>query len=303
MRFPAFKIVVFAAVVASAVVLFEFATRAAYQPPAPAAAEAAAKPADNDGPLGSQLDAILKKIRAKLAASAAGAPVAEKDYADELKQLDQLYAEHKNDQNDGPPNILYFEALIYSQVLQNPEKALALVEQIIATYPNSGPAKDLKDMLPVFQAEARAAWAARTLVVGTAFPNFVATGLDGKPLSPASYKGQVVLIDFWATWCPECVVSMPGLMDTYNHFHDQGFAIIGVSLDDDKAKLLQYLADNKITWPQFYDGKHWENALAVKYGVNKAPTTYLLDRDGVILAKDLAGAALDQAVAAALAKK
>jgi peroxiredoxin len=86
-------------------------------------------------------------------------------------------------------------------------------------------------------------------------------------------------------------------------YHKQGFEIIGISLDKDQAKLTSFTKDKNMTWTQYFDGLQWQNKLAVKYGVNSIPATYLLDGQGTIIGKDLRGEALEQAVAKALAKK
>ena len=129
------------------------------------------------------------------------------------------------------------------------------------------------------------------------------TDVSGQPLSVAGEKGKVVLVDFWATWCGPCRAEMPNVIAAYKKYHDQGFEIIGVSLDHEKAELSSYLKDQNIAWPQFFDGQGWTNALAVKYGVDAIPANFLLDGDGKIIGKELRGDDLDQAVATALAKK
>jgi thiol-disulfide isomerase/thioredoxin len=129
--------------------------------------------------------------------------------------------------------------------------------------------------------------------------------MTGKPLSIANYKGKVVLLDFWATWCPPCRAELPNVLKTYKEYHAQGFEIIGISLDrdQDREKLTSFLEEKNMTWPQFFDGNYWKNKLAVKYGVNSIPATYLLDGQGTIIGKDLRGEELDKAVAKAVAKK
>jgi peroxiredoxin len=141
------------------------------------------------------------------------------------------------------------------------------------------------------------------LVEGTKFPDFNEKDLAGKPLSIANYKGKVVLINFWATWCVPCMAELPNVLKTYSKYHDKGFEIIGISLDADQQKLLAFTKKMNMTWPQFFDGTGWENKLAVKYGIEGIPATFLLDGEGKIIAEDLRGEELEQAVAKALAKK
>ena len=140
--------------------------------------------------------------------------------------------------------------------------------------------------------------------VGEPLADFDEKDLDGKPLSIAAFKGKVVLLDFWATWCPPCMIELPNVIATYKKHHQEGFEIIGITKDDDRATLEKFLQrQDGMTWPQFFDGNRTGNKLAVKYGVNLIPFTVLLDRDGKVIASHLSGEALETAVSAALAKK
>ena len=113
----------------------------------------------------------------------------------------------------------------------------------------------------------------------------------------------MVLVDFWATWCGPCVDELPNVLAAYKKYHGQGFEIVGISLDEDQAKLTSFLKEQGMTWAQFFDGKGWENKLAVKYGVESIPATFLLDGEGTIIAKNLRGPALDAELARRLAQK
>ena len=172
------------------------------------------------------------------------------------------------------------------------------MEQLQRDFPDSKPVKVIKQ-----QAESKKLRDA--LVEGAKFPDFDEKDLAGKPLSIARFKGKVVLLDFWATWCGPCRNELPNVLKTYEKHHADGFEIIGISLDrdQDREKLDGFIKEKKMTWPQFFDGKYWQNKLATKYGVNSIPATYLLDGEGTIIGKDLRGEDLEQAVAKALAKK
>jgi thiol-disulfide isomerase/thioredoxin len=163
--------------------------------------------------------------------------------------------------------------------------------------PGDWPIRDLEND------EKRAAKIQSTLNVGAKFPEFNEKGVDGKPLSLADYKGKVVLIDFWATWCGPCRGEIPNVVASYQKYHGKGFEVIGVSLDQDRQKLLDYTRQQNMTWQQYFDGQGWSNKLAAKYGIESIPATYLLDGNGKIIGQDLRGDALGAAVAKALANK
>jgi thiol-disulfide isomerase/thioredoxin len=136
--------------------------------------------------------------------------------------------------------------------------------------------------------------------IGAPLKDFDEKDLEGKPLSIASRKGKVVLIDFWATWCGPCVRELPNVLKTYEKYHDKGFEIIGISLDSDKDKLTTFIKEKKMTWPQYFDGKGWQNKVSTQYGIQSIPATYLIDKEGKVLAIGLRGEALEAAVGKAL---
>lgn len=127
-----------------------------------------------------------------------------------------------------------------------------------------------------------------------------ATDLQGAPISFDQYKGKVVLVDFWATWCPPCRAEMPNVIATYNKYHDKGFDIVGISLDQDKAALDKYIAENKMPWRQVFDGKGWDSEVGKNFGVRAIPFAMIIGRDGKIAALNARGEGLEKAVAKAL---
>lgn len=128
------------------------------------------------------------------------------------------------------------------------------------------------------------------------------TAVDGREVDLADLRGKVVLVDFWATWCPPCVEEVPEVVEVYEKFKDQGFEIVGISLDQDKSALEKFTKENKMTWPQFFDGQGWDNEIAKRFKIQSVPTMWLLDREGK-LADASPRSRLGQAVQAALDKK
>jgi peroxiredoxin len=156
----------------------------------------------------------------------------------------------------------------------------------------------------VFGAEKKANYS-----VGQKAPTFQATTTDGKTVKfPEAYKGKVVLVDFWATWCGPCRVEMPNVVSAYKKYHAQGFDVLGISLDRENSgdKLAKFAKDNDMPWPQVYDGKYWKAAVAEQYGIHSIPRPILVDGDtGVVLAEgpDARGEKLNAAIEKALAAK
>lgn len=128
------------------------------------------------------------------------------------------------------------------------------------------------------------------------------TAVDGRKVDLAELRGKIVLVDFWATWCPPCVEEVPGVVQAYEKFKDKGFEIVGISLDKDKDALDKFTEENKMTWPQFFDGKGWDNEIAKRFNIQSVPTMWLLDREGK-LAEPNPRERLEKSIQAALDKK
>ncbi len=137
-------------------------------------------------------------------------------------------------------------------------------------------------------------------IVGKPVPDFSATDLDGNPISLQDYRGKVVLLDFWAVWCGPCIAEMPNIKRVYNRYKDEGFDIIGISLDTDEKRLRNYLEKNDIPWRQVFSGKGWQSPVSQQYGIRGIPAPWLIDRDGTLISKQARGRKLGKLVVEAL---
>lgn len=106
------------------------------------------------------------------------------------------------------------------------------------------------------------------------------TGVDGRKVDVSKLKGKVILVDFWATWCGPCVGEIPHVVETYDKYHKKGFEIVGISFDKSKDSLLQMTKEKGMTWPQYFDGKQWDNDFGKKFGIMSIPTMWLIDKNG-----------------------
>jgi peroxiredoxin len=112
------------------------------------------------------------------------------------------------------------------------------------------------------------------------------TAVDGTPVDFASLRGKVVLLDFWATWCPPCRGEVPHVVTAYKKFHAQGFEVVGISLDQDKAQLLAFTKKHGMTWPQYFDGQGWQNQISTQFGITAIPAMWLIGKDGKVITQD-----------------
>ncbi len=140
--------------------------------------------------------------------------------------------------------------------------------------------------------------------VGSKAPQFSGPDPEGKELALKDLLGKVTLIDFWAAWCKPCREENPNIVNVYNKYHDKGFNVIGISLDREgqRDRWLQAIEDDNLSWPQISHLQFWDEPIAQLYGIRAIPAAFILDENGVIVARDVRGPDLERVVNELLSK-
>tara|TARA_B100001750_G_scaffold231123_1_gene228837 strand:+ start:673577 stop:674707 length:1131 start_codon:yes stop_codon:yes gene_type:complete len=216
---------------------------------------------------------------------------------DEMMELQETYKDFEIDYIKTHPDALISALLIERAIGTGAVTSEEAQDMYDALSPEIKETKTAKGILEKLEAQKKAEENEKNTSIGAKAPEFSAPDPEGNQLALADVLGKVTLVDFWAAWCKPCRAENPNVLAVYNKYHDKGLNIIGVSLDRTADAWKEAIEDDGLTWNHVSNVAYFNDPIAKLYNVNAIPAAFLLDENGVIVAKNLRGPALEAKVA------
>ena len=246
---------------------------------------------ESDDPLYERWTAVMEKIQAVFEAQLEGTP----DHWHTVRMLTEIHEALGN--SEAREKVLKKAQTIFEKQLAQDEDDRSTLDGLANIHEKLGNTELAR--VYKLKVDPSLGW------VGQVLPDFSSpvVDLEGNSISLAEYRGKVVLLDFWAVWCGPCLGEIPRIKAVYERYHDKGFDVIGVSLDEDAAVLREFIKEKEIPWRQIFDGQKWAGHLAQQYGVRGIPAPFLIDREGKVISVKARGHLLSEFVEAEIEGK
>jgi peroxiredoxin len=234
--------------------------------------------------INTRYSAISREIEGEFQMRLKREPSKEKEIRDELfvkykNNLDQFSKEVLAFANRNVNNLAGFYAISSLDPAEYEAEMMAYADTIKDKFPKNAAVRDFVTHMAEL----------KPLMVGQKAPDFELMDQKGKTVKLSDFRGKYTLVDFWASWCVPCREENPNIVKQYNTYKDRNFTILGVSLDNNQAAWLKAIKDDQLTWTHVSDLQAWNSKAAELYKISSIPASFLLNPEGIIVAKNLRG--------------
>jgi len=216
---------------------------------------------------------------------------------DEMQELQEEYKTYEIDFIKANPNALISALLLDRAISMNAietDEVQTMYDALSQEVKDTKPGKKVVELL---ENKKKSEETSKSTAIGAKAPEFSGPDPGGKTIALSDVMGKATLIDFWAAWCRPCRAENPNIVAVYEKYHDKGLNIIGVSLDRTADAWKKAIADDGLEWYQISNIDYFDDEIAKLYNVTAIPAAFLLDENGVIVAKNLRGSELEAKVA------